>query len=100
MTLEEAAKQVDISKKSLDDYLLQLRFGRKFGFNFEEHKNDKVGLLRAYVKKFKKLQSKLGTEAGNAELRGLLNEKGTPLCKTNKCCVPPPGIIQTRDFNL
>lgn len=100
MTLEEAAKQVDISKKSLDDYLLQLRFGRKFGFNFEEHKNDKVGLLRAYVKKFKKLQTKIGTEAGNLELRNLANEKGTALCKSNKCCVPPPGVIQSRDFNL
>lgn len=100
MTLEEAAKQVDISKKSLDDYLLQLRFGRKFGFNFEEHKNDKVGILRAYVKKFKKLQSKLNTEAGNAELKALLSTKGTPSCKSDKCCVPPPGVIQSRDFNL
>ena len=100
MTLEEAAKQVDISKKSLDDYLLQLRFGRKFGFNFEEHKNDKVGILRAYVKKFKKLQTKIDTEAGMAELRTLLNEKGTPLCKSSKCCLPPPGVIQTRDFSL
>jgi hypothetical protein len=99
MTLEEAAKQVDISKKSLDDYLLQLRFGRKFGFNFEEHKNDKVGLLRAYVKKFKKFQSKMGNDAGT-ELRALLNEKGTPLCKSIKCCVPPPGVIQAKDFTL
>ncbi|OMJ77682.1 hypothetical protein SteCoe_22676 [Stentor coeruleus] len=91
MTLEEAAKQVEISKKSLDDYLLQLRFGRKFGFNFEEHKNDKVGILRAYVKKFKKLQS--NTELENAELKDSLNGKGTPTCKSNKCCVPPPGMI-------
>ena len=42
---------VGISKKSLDDYLLQIRYGRKFGFNFNEHKNDKVGVLRAFVKK-------------------------------------------------
>lgn len=53
MTLEDAAKHVKISKKSLDDYLLQLRFGKKFGFNFQEHKNDKVGILRGYVKKYK-----------------------------------------------
>ena len=96
MTLEEAAKKVDISKKSLDDYLLQLRFGRKYGFNFEEHKNDKVGLLRAYVKKFKKLQTKSGIDQN--ELTRLLNEKGTPLCKSNNCCIPPPGAI--RDTNL
>lgn len=100
MTLEEAAKQVDISKKSLDDYLLQLRFGRKFGFNFEEHKNDKVGLLRAYVKKFKKLKSKLNTAAGAEELRKILAEKGTSACKSDKCCVPPPAVIQSKDFSL
>jgi len=33
-SLEDAAGLVGISKKSLDDYLLQLRFGRMFGFNF------------------------------------------------------------------
>ena len=52
-SLEEAAEKVRISKKSLDDYLLQLRFGRRFGFNFNEHKDDKVGILRAFVKKHK-----------------------------------------------
>jgi len=49
-SLEEAAKKVGISKKSLDDYLLQLRFGRKYGFNFNNHKEDGVGTLRAFVK--------------------------------------------------
>jgi hypothetical protein len=41
---------VGVSKKSLDDYLLQLRFGKKFGFDFQKHKDDKVGCLRSYVK--------------------------------------------------
>jgi len=50
MSLEDAAARVGISKKSLDDYLLQLRFGRKFGFNFNIHKEDKVGVLRGYIK--------------------------------------------------
>ena len=27
------------------------RLGRKYGFNFNEHYNDKVGVLRAFVKK-------------------------------------------------
>ena len=53
-SLEEAAHKVGISKKSLDDYLLQVRFGRKYGFNFNENKNDKVGVLRDYVRKNKK----------------------------------------------
>lgn len=51
LTLDEAAKKVAISKKSLDDYLLQIRHGRKYNFNFNEHKNEKVGSLRAFVKK-------------------------------------------------
>jgi len=45
-----------MSKKSLDDYLLQLRFGKKYGFNFNKHKDDKIGVLRQFVKKFKDKQ--------------------------------------------
>lgn len=54
-SLEEAAKLVGISKKSLDDYLLQLRNGRKYGFNFNEHKDDKIGILRAFNRKHKNI---------------------------------------------
>lgn len=53
LSLEEGAELVGISKKSLDDYLLQMRYGTYFGFNFQAHKDDKVGLLRSYVKEFK-----------------------------------------------
>lgn len=49
-SLDEAAKIIDISKKSLDDYLLQLRLGRKYGFDFNANRNCKVGMLRAFVK--------------------------------------------------
>jgi len=52
-SLEDAAKKVGISKKSLDDYLLQLRYGKKYGFDFNAHKADKIGVLRAFVKKKK-----------------------------------------------
>lgn len=52
-SLDQAAKMVGISKKSLDDYLLQLRLGRKFGFNFNQNKTKKVGVLRAFVKNHK-----------------------------------------------
>jgi hypothetical protein len=37
----------------LDDYLLQLRYGKKYGFDFNEHKEAKIGVLRAFVKKKK-----------------------------------------------
>jgi len=33
-SLEDAATKVNVSKKSLDDYLLQLRFGKKYSFDF------------------------------------------------------------------
>jgi len=51
--LEEAAKKVGISKKSLDDYFLQLKNGKLNGFNFNEHKNDKIGILRNWNKHHK-----------------------------------------------
>ena len=52
-SLEEAAIEVGITKKSLDDYLLQLRFGRKFGYDFEANRLSKVGELRQFVKQEK-----------------------------------------------
>jgi hypothetical protein len=51
--LEDAANKVGVSKKSLDDYLLQLRFGKKYGFDFQKHRHEKVGVLRSYVKESK-----------------------------------------------
>lgn len=33
-SLDDAAAKVGVSKKSLDDYLLQMRFGKKYGFDF------------------------------------------------------------------
>lgn len=102
LTLEEAALQVGISKKSLDDYLLQLRFGRKYGFNFEEHKHDKVGILRNYVKKYKQINSDLlklkpGERASSETLR-LLKEPGCPPCKVLNCCVSPPGALKNFSY--
>ena len=59
MSLEEAALKVQISKKSLDDYLMQIRYAKKFGFNFEKHFNDKVGVIRSFVRKMKQEEKKL-----------------------------------------
>ena len=57
-SLEDAAKKVWISKKSLDDYFLQLKNGKANGFNFNEHKNDKIGILRNWNKHHKDLKDK------------------------------------------
>ena len=67
-SLDQAAKMVGISKKSLDDYLLQLRLGRKYGFNFNQNKTKKVGILRAFVKKHRannSIKSLLGNDKSN-----------------------------------
>jgi len=60
---------VGVSKKSLDDYLLQLRFGKKYGFDFQKHRNDKVGVLRCYVKEQKsKSQKATGAKTKDSSL--------------------------------
>jgi len=50
MSLERAADKVGVSKKSLDDYLAQLREGRQYGYDFNANKHKKVGDLRRFVK--------------------------------------------------
>ena len=50
LSLKDAASKVGISRKSLDDYLLQIRAAKSFGFDFREHKSDKVGVLRQFVR--------------------------------------------------
>lgn len=57
MTLDQAAKVIDISKKTLDDYLSQIRYdliirkGKKSGFDFQLNQNENIGKLRDIVKK-------------------------------------------------
>ena len=50
MNLQEAARIIGVSKKSLDDYYYQLRVGEKHDFDFASHLNDKIGVLRAFIK--------------------------------------------------
>lgn len=53
MSLSEAARAVGVSKKSLDDYYYQLRLGEFYNFDFTNNLQEKVGILRGYVKAFK-----------------------------------------------
>ena len=48
---ENAAKLVGIPKKSLDDYLHQLKMGAVNHFDFNTNKHEKIGVLRQYNKK-------------------------------------------------
>jgi hypothetical protein len=70
MSLEEAAQKVNISKKSLDDYLFQIRFGNKYHFNFNEHYNDKVGVLRDFVRSKKKADKQSMKNRGGVQMKG------------------------------
>ncbi len=69
MSLEEAAQKVNISKKSLDDYLFQIRFGNKYHFNFNEHYNDKVGVLRDFVRSKKKADKQSMKNRGVVQMK-------------------------------
>ena len=40
---------MDISKKTLEDYQLQLRFGVKYKFDFANNLDESIGRLRRYV---------------------------------------------------
>jgi|JI6StandDraft_1071083.scaffolds.fasta_scaffold02331_7 hypothetical protein len=51
VSLLQAAELVGISKKSLDDYFCQLRLGEKYGFDFYANLNERIGMLRTFVKK-------------------------------------------------
>lgn len=47
-----------MQKKTLDDYYYKLKSASSFGFDFDKHKNEKIGLLRQFVKDYKKKVSK------------------------------------------
>jgi hypothetical protein len=61
---EEAARIICILKKSLDDYLLQVRNGKRFGFDFHSNMNSKMGVLRKYNKKVKQERSRISGKKG------------------------------------
>ena len=50
-SLEKAAEEIHISKKTLDDYLKQIQQGLAGGFDFAYFRDSLMGLLRHYNKK-------------------------------------------------
>lgn len=65
MSLDDAANKVQISKKTLDDYLLQIRCGKKYGFDFNKNINQRIGILRSFVKKMKDQEQESKKDSGN-----------------------------------
>ena len=50
ITLEEGAKMVGIPKKTLDDYYAHLKLGTEHGFDFKQNLEQKIGVLRQFVR--------------------------------------------------
>ena len=65
-TYEEAAKEVGggLSHKSLSDYLMTMRRAKKYNFNFQAHKNDKMGVMRSFVRRMRDEDSSIKKPLG------------------------------------
>ena len=66
-TLDDAAKKIGISKKTLDDYLHLLRLGKQTKFDFKASSNLKVGALRKHIKIQKMKAKKTGNPVDSGE---------------------------------
>ena len=53
-SFDDMAKRVGISKKTLDDYYIQIRLGYFSGFNFLDIEGKDMGHLRRHNLRFKK----------------------------------------------
>ena len=52
--LNDAATLIENnSRKTFDDFLLQVRAGRKFNFDFVKHRDQRIGMLRQINKNYK-----------------------------------------------
>ena len=54
--LEEASQKVKIKRKTLDDYLKQLRKARENKFDFNKYKNENIAFLRNKIKEFENIK--------------------------------------------
>ena len=50
LNLQESARAVGVSKKTLDDFYCQLRDGECFGFDFASNMNERIRVLRKYIR--------------------------------------------------
>jgi hypothetical protein len=89
MSLEDAAEKVGVSKKSLDDYLSQLRQGRAQGYDFNKNKDQNVGHLRQFVK----LHSTKNNKASESQAADDEQEQGAVLGKRSQA----PQSLQRKE---
>ena len=58
ISFQDGATKLGMKKKTLDDYFLQIKQGKLYGFDFEHNSNNKIGVLRAFVKKMRENDKK------------------------------------------
>lgn len=61
-TLEEAAREIGMAKKTLDDYNNHIRMAIENKFNFEKYENSKIGVLRKFIKLVKRGDEEIAME--------------------------------------
>jgi len=55
ISLDDGAKEVGVKKKTLYDWLRNLREGKKLGFDFHKKAEEGIGVLRNFIAKGKSL---------------------------------------------
>ena len=63
MNREKASIILNTSRKTLNDYLLYLRYGRYYGFDFRVRASEGMGKLRNFVAQKKKENKQKGDES-------------------------------------
>jgi len=48
--IEEAVNILGVSKKTIDDYMMLIKMGRRYGFEFNSHINEGLGTLRNFIR--------------------------------------------------
>ena len=75
---KKAAEILGLSKKSLDDYLLQIKIARSYGFDFNENKDKNIRVLREFIKSKnpkKNKRNKKNKNDNNEEKENNINEE-------------------------
>uniref|UniRef100_A0A7S3CQ69 Uncharacterized protein n=1 Tax=Strombidium rassoulzadegani TaxID=1082188 RepID=A0A7S3CQ69_9SPIT len=54
----EVNRVMEIPKKTIDDYILHVRYGKFFNFDFGTHRESRIGVLRRFVEEKRREQKK------------------------------------------
>ena len=68
--------------------------GRQFGFNYNEHKNDRIGVLRKYNFNLKKMYVEIRKGNVNEEQVEKSKKECRSRCRHANCCVPPTKFLK------